>query len=80
MNLDILISVLGWVSIINIGVLLTWFIMFIFAKRWYHNLICKWFFIPEDKFDLINYCLMGAFELFIFAFFVAPYIALKIVL
>lgn len=80
MNLDILVSVLGWVSAINFGVLLVWFLMFFYAKRWYYNLSSKWFSIPEDKFDLIHYCLMGIFELFVFAFFVAPYIALRIVL
>ena len=80
MDLDILMKVLGWVSIINYGVLLIWFLIFIFAKSWYYNLTNKWFSIPSDKFDLIHYCLMGFFELLVFAFFIAPYLALRIVL
>lgn len=80
MNLDLVLKVLGWVSVINYGILLIWFLTIVFMKNWYYNLTSRWFSIPEDKFDLIHYCLMGLFELLVFAFFIAPYLALRIVL
>lgn len=78
MNFDILISALGWIAVINYGVLITWFLVFVYAKKWYYNLNSKWFSIPEDTFDVIHYCLMGLFEIFVFAAFVVPYIAFRI--
>ena len=80
MNFDTLISVLGWIAVINYSVLIAWFLVFVYAKKWYYNLNSKWFSIPEDKFEVIHYCLMGVFEMFILAAFVVPYIALRIVL
>ena len=80
MNLDILVTTLGWISVINFSVLILWFLVFVFAKTWYYNLTSKWFTIPEEKFDLIHYSLMGIFELVVIAFFLTPYIALRIIL
>jgi len=78
MNFDTLVSVLGWIAVINYGVLIAWFLVFVYAKKWYYNLSSKWFSIPEDTFDLIHYSLMGVFEIFVFAAFVVPYLALRI--
>jgi hypothetical protein len=80
MSLNALVSVIGWVSVINYVVLIIWFLIFISAKTWYYKLTSKWFKISEEKFDAINYVLMGIYDLSIFAFFVVPYIALRIVL
>ena len=78
MNFDILVTALGWISVINFSVLFLWFLVFVFAKTWYYNLTSNWFTISEEKFDVIHYSLMGIFELFVIAFFLAPYLALKI--
>jgi hypothetical protein len=80
MDLDLLMRGLGWVSAINIAILLFWFAFFMFARNWLYNLQSRWFSIPSEKFDTIHYCLMGAFELLILAFFVAPYLALRIIM
>jgi hypothetical protein len=79
MDLDLLTKVLGWVSAINLGILIIWFLFFIFARDFIYKIHSKWFKIPDEKFDTIHYCFMGAYELSILLFFLAPYIALRIV-
>jgi len=44
-----------------------------------HLMHGKWFELTEQQFDVINYCGMGFFKLFIFVFNLAPYIALRII-
>ncbi len=80
MNVDLLVKMLGWASIINFSLLFLWFIIFMFAKDWIYKIYRKWFPISEEKMDIIHFCLMGVFELVTFAFFLAPYIALRIIL
>ena len=79
MELDIVRAFLGWTSVINFAVLLAWFAIFLFARNWLFKIHSTWFSIPDEKFDTIHYCLMGAFELFVIAFFLAPYIAMRII-
>jgi hypothetical protein len=79
MDLDLLMRGLGWASAINIAILLLWFVSFMIARNWLYNFHSRWFSIPNEKFDTIHYCLMGVFELLILAFFIAPYLALRII-
>ena len=80
MDLELLLKIFGWVSAINIAVLIVWFLGFIFARDLISKIHSMWFKIPDENFDTIHYCFMGAYELFIILFFLAPYIALRIVM
>jgi hypothetical protein len=53
--------------------------MFSLGHDWLHLMHGKWFDLTEQQFDLVNYCGMGLFKLFVFLFNLAPYIALRII-
>ncbi|MCC5785505.1 MAG: hypothetical protein JJU33_02250 [Phycisphaerales bacterium] len=79
MNIDQLHQALLWCVIINFGVLLLWFALYVGAGGWVRRLHGRWFKIPDDRFDALHYGLMGAYELAIILFFLVPYLALHIV-
>jgi len=72
-------AVLGWASLINMGVLLLWFAFFLFARDWVRGVHGKWFNISPERFDEIHYMMMGFYELAIFVLLLGPYFALRIV-
>ena len=59
MDVEILRSFFGWCAVVNISVLLYWFLMLAFAKKWVLSLHRKWFDITEQQFDVIHYSGMG---------------------
>jgi len=79
MTLEIIRSTLAWCAVINIGLLLYWFVMFTLAHDWIYRLHSKWFNIPVEKFDAIHYSGIAFFKLGIFLFNLVPYFALRIV-
>ena len=72
-------KVLGWCSAINLGVLLLWFLVFVFARDVVFRIHPRWFNIAEERFDEIHYTMMGYYKLIVFVFNVIPYLALRIV-
>ena len=55
MTIDILREVFGWCSIINMGLLLLWFLIILFAHDWIYKFHSKWFKIPVETFDAVHY-------------------------
>lgn len=78
MNIELLIKTLGWLSFINYTVLVVWFLALIFARDLIYNIHTRLFNISSQNFDLIHYCLIGSYKLFILVFFISPYIVLKL--
>jgi len=72
-------EVLGWCAVINIGILLYWFLMVVFAHDLVYRIHSKWFKIPVETFDAIHYAGMAYFKLTVFVFNVMPYFAIRIV-
>jgi hypothetical protein len=68
-----------WCSIINIGLLLWWWLFFTLAHDWIYRFHGKWFKLSADKFDAIHYAGMAFFKICIFVFNIVPYFALRIV-
>ncbi|MBC8549180.1 MAG: hypothetical protein H8D23_05970 [Candidatus Brocadiales bacterium] len=79
MTIETVRSFLGWCSIINMGLLLYWFLFIMFAHDWVYRVHSKWFKIPVDKFDTVHYAGMMYFKLAVFVFNIVPYFALCIV-
>ena len=75
-NLRIL---LGWCSVINMMILLVWFLAFVFARNLVFKMHTRWFRISEERFDEIHYTMMGYYKLIVFVFNVIPYLAMRIV-
>jgi len=79
MTLEILRDMLGWCTLINIGILLYWWLMIVFAQDWVYRMHTKWFQISRETFDAIQYGGIGLFKLAVIVFNLVPYLALRIV-
>ena len=79
MTVDILLGTLGWSAVINIGLLLWWFLWIMFAHDFVYRMHSKWFKIPVEKFDAIHYAGMAFHKITIIVFNVVPYLALRII-
>ena len=63
MNLDVARDVLLWCAAINYGVLLCWFLFFVFAHDWMLRLHGRWFRMPAEQFDAIHYAAMAIYKI-----------------
>jgi len=79
MNIAVIRDALLWCAVINYGVLLVWFLFFILARDWIHQLHGHWFRLSREQFDMVHYAGMAIFKLGIILFNLAPYVALRIV-
>ena len=62
MTVEIIRNFLAWCSVINIGLLLFWWLWFMLAHDFMYRFHGKWFKLSVEKFDAINYALMGFFK------------------
>lgn len=72
-------ELLGWCCVINIGLLLWWFLIILFAHDLVYRIHSKWFKISKETFDAIHYAGIAFFKIAIFVFNVVPYFALRII-
>ncbi len=79
MTIDLVRNALLWCFIINIGILLWWFLFFTLAHDWVYRFHGKWFKLSVEKFDMIHYAGMAFFKICIFVFNIVPYFAICIV-
>jgi len=79
MTIEMIREVLAWCSAINVGLLLFWALWFMLAHDFMYRFHGKWFKLSEERFDEINYTLIGIFKLGIILFNLVPYFALRIV-
>ena len=79
MTLEVIDNILAWSLLINLALLMFWFIIFVFAHDWLYALHSRWFKMPVEKFDTIHYAAMAFYKLSIFLLNLAPYIAIRII-
>ncbi|MFC1579677.1 DUF6868 family protein [Thermodesulfobacteriota bacterium] len=79
MTLEIVRSTLAWCAVINILLLILWFLFFALARDWVYRYHGKWFKLSDEKFDSIHYSGMALFKTAIWVFNLVPYFALRIV-
>jgi hypothetical protein len=78
MNVETLRGALLWCGIINYALLLWWAALVFLAPgllRWF----ARWYRVPTEQFDAIQYGLIVLYKLGIILFNLVPYIALRIV-
>ena len=80
MTIELIESVLGWSALINLGILLWWFLFITLAHDWTYRIHSRFYNIPMERFDSIHYAGMMFFKLANFMFFIVPYLALRIVI
>ena len=76
MNIDFLKDFLLWCLIANYGILLVWFVVFVFARTWFFGLHTRFFKLSEESFYLVNYLGMAIYEIGILIFNLVPFAAL----
>lgn len=79
MDYEMLTSFFFWCSLINIVLLLTASVMVKVAGVWFYETREKWFAIPEDKFLIVVYAVLGGYKVLIIVFNVVPWVVLNIV-
>jgi hypothetical protein len=79
MSIEAAREVLLWCTIIDYGVLLVWFLAFVFAHDWLHRMHGRWFHLSRDQFDALHYGGMAVFKIGILLFNLVPLVALFIV-
>jgi hypothetical protein len=77
MPIETLQEILGWCSLINMGLLFLWFLAFVFAHNRIYELHRLWFRLSVEQFDAIHYGAMGIVKMMILAFNVVPYVVLR---
>ena len=66
-------------ALLNYGVLLVWWLCFLFAHDWIYQLHGRWFHLSVEQFDTLHYAGMALYKIGILLFNLIPYIALRIV-
>jgi len=80
MTIEIVRAVFAWCSVINIGLLIWWYLFFTLAHDWTYRYHTKWFkTLSVDTFDAMHYAGMALFKIGILLFNIVPYFALLIV-
>jgi hypothetical protein len=71
-------ELLGWASILNIGMLIFASIMLVLMRSFVTSIHSKMFGIPENDLSIIYFKYLANYKTLSFVFFIAPYVALKI--
>lgn len=79
MSLEILRAFLGWCTLINLGLLLWWWLWLVFGRDWVYGMHGRWFKLSEERFDAIHYGAIAFFKLCVIVFNLVPYLALRII-
>ncbi len=79
MTLEQIRDILAWCAVINIGLLLLYWIKFRLAHDFLYRVHGKWFKLSVERFDAIHYTAMAFWKMGIFMFNIVPYLALRIV-
>ncbi|MCP4481291.1 MAG: hypothetical protein GY817_00475 [bacterium] len=72
-------QIFGWVTVINLTLLILWFFILIFARRIIYRLHRHWFKLSRRSFDITHYSGLIFFKISILIFNVIPYFVLVIV-
>ena len=63
---------------LNTIFLIFWFSILALAQDWVFKIHSKWFKLNKETFLAIHYFLMGMYKIGIIAFFLVPYIAIRL--
>ncbi|MGR8946500.1 MAG: DUF6868 family protein [Gammaproteobacteria bacterium] len=77
---DLIMKVLGWCTVINLGFLFWWFFAFVLMRDTMYALHNRWFNLTPAQFDSIHYCGMATLKILVLIFNLGPYLALRIVI
>jgi len=79
MSIEVVRNFFLWCTVINYGILLVWFLVFVFAREGIQRLHGRWFRLSGEQFDALHYAGMSVFKIGIMLFNLVPFIVLCIV-
>lgn len=79
MAIETIRNMLGWCTLINLSILLSWFLLFAVARDWIYRFHGRWFRLTTERFDAIHYSGMAFFKLGIVLLNLTPYLVLRLV-
>jgi hypothetical protein len=79
MSIEVARSTLLWCTIINYGLLMIWFLLFVLPHEWLYRLWGRGFRLSIEQFDAVSFAGIVLFKSGILLFNLVPYIALRIV-
>jgi hypothetical protein len=79
MSTEVARNVLLWATVLDYGILVVWFLFFVFAHDWMLGIHGRWFHLSRDQFDALHYAGMSVFKIGIMLFNLVPFFALCIV-
>ncbi len=77
-TLSQLTELLGWASILNMGMLVFAGIMLVLMRPFITSIHSRLFGLPEKELPLCYFNYLASYKTFTFVFTIAPYVALKI--
>jgi len=77
-SIETLRELLGWCSVINIGVLFLSSIMIVLMQSWIVNAHAKMTGINEEELPILYFQILGNYKMLIILLNLVPYIALRI--
>ena len=78
MNIEATRSFVLWCPVIDYGVLLAWFLAFVFAHDWLLRMHGRWFRLSREQFDALHYAGMTIFKIGILLLNLVPFVVLSI--
>lgn len=79
MTIELVRSMLGWSTVLNVGLLMWWVLFFWLAHDWVYRFHSRFFKLSVETFDAIHYAGMAFFKISIFLLNLVPYLALLII-
>jgi hypothetical protein len=78
MNTETLRNFLLWCTIINYGILLLWFALYIALRGSLFRMLGKWFDLSDERINVLMFQGMTVYKVGVFIFNLAPLVALYI--
>ena len=79
MSIELARKFLLWCTVINYGVLLAWFLVFMLARDWMRRFHGRWFRLSEEQFDALHYAGMSIYKIGILLFNLVPLLVLSLI-
>ena len=79
MSIEVTRNFLLWCTVINYGILLVWFLVFVFAHDWIQRIHGRWFRLSGEQFDALHYAGMTILKTGIILLNLVPFVVLSII-
>ena len=79
MRTETLRSLLLWCTVLDYGILLAWFLVFMMARDGLQRLHGRWFRVSGEPFDALHYAGMTVLKIGILLFNLVPFVVLCII-